>query len=146
MLGPFKVFGTKMCWAHSKLLAENCTGPIQCFCGHFWVLCWAHSRLSVANFVSCAGPIQGFWQQTLEACHRPMQDFWKQFWQQKWAHAGSFSVAPYIRKTYILLYCAFSCFFVLLVLFEGKKVTLRKAHVYFSQVILCTFSYFSYFF
>ncbi len=30
----------------------------------------------------------------------------------------------YIRKTYILLYCALSCFFVLLVLFEGKKVTL----------------------
>jgi len=29
-----------------------------------------------------------------------------------------------IRKTYILLYCAFSCFFMLLVLFEGKKVTL----------------------
>src|SRR6266404_2886329 len=123
MLGPFKVFSTKMCWAHSKLSAENCTGPIQCFCGHFWVLCWAHSRLSVANFVSCAGPIQGFWrqlmgtmlgpsrllaahlgyrngpiqgiwQQTLEACHWPMQDFRKQFWQQKWAHAGSFSVAP----------------------------------------------------
>jgi len=30
----------------------------------------------------------------------------------------------FIRKTYILLYHAFSCFFVLLVLFEGKKVTL----------------------
>ncbi len=33
-------------------------------------------------------------------------------------------VAQAIRTTYILLYCAFSCFFVLFVLFEGKKVTL----------------------
>jgi len=32
--------------------------------------------------------------------------------------------AHFIRKTYILLYRAFSCFFMLLVLFEGKKVTL----------------------
>ncbi len=38
----------------------------------------------------------------------------------EWAEAHD----DYIRKTYILLYHAFSCFFVLLVLFEGKKVTL----------------------
>jgi len=40
------------------------------------------------------------------------------FFSQMAASSGA------IRKTYILLYCAFSCFFVLFVLFEGKKVTL----------------------
>src|SRR6267378_1775577 len=57
--------------------APNCAGPIESFrqqivlgpykvfSDKFLSLCWAHSRLSVANFVSCAGPIQGFWRQLM---------------------------------------------------------------------------------
>src|SRR6266404_6371346 len=50
-----------------------------------------------------------------------------------------------IRKTYILLYCAFSCFFVLFVLFEGKKVTMKSTCLLFTSNPMY-FSYFFYYF
>jgi len=58
-------------------------------------------------------------------------NFIEQYWgaaKMRFCSAGRVKnlveMEHHIRKTYILLYRAFSCFFVLLVLFEGKKVTL----------------------
>jgi len=112
-LGPFKVFSTKLCWAHSRLSVanfvayagpiqgvqhQNVLGPLKALGSKLY---WAHSMFLWPFLGALLGPFKTFGSQFHVLCWAhsrflaatygdhagPIKAFGSTSWIQKWAHS-----------------------------------------------------------